>query len=115
VASGLNGGEDDDGEETPSSNTGIRVKMGQGIAGRVARDGKMIAIAQAHDDSRWSDGPQVDDKSGFQTHSMLCCPVKNSKGKVVAVIQFLNKQGGGTFDDNDIKLTELLCSHVGTS
>ena len=98
----------------------ITAKIGEGIAGKVAATGQRIVSADAYKDSRFtrrdSGFRKSDQESGFQTRSVLCCPVKNSNGKVVAVVQFLNKKdgpaAGSSFDETDIKLTELLCSHV---
>jgi signal transduction protein with GAF and PtsI domain len=87
----------------------IRVKMGEGIAGQVASTGNCVLIQDAYADARFSHSH--DDASGFKTRDILCCPVLDSGDTVIAVVQFLNKREG-TFDDNDVKLAELLCSHV---
>lgn len=45
----------------------------------------------------------VDIKTGFRTKSVLCEPVRDHRGggSIVAVIQMLNKIGGGAFDQSD--------------
>jgi class 3 adenylate cyclase/putative methionine-R-sulfoxide reductase with GAF domain len=65
----------------------FRLKLGQGIAGYVAARGEAIII---------------DEVSGFTTHSALCVPMI-SQGKVIGVIEVLNKINGEFgFDDKDL-------------
>jgi len=76
----------------------IRLAVGEGIAGHVAKSGKTVRIADAYKDKRFFSG--VDRKTGFKTRSMLCAPMKNKSGKLVGVFQILNKRRG-TFTKED--------------
>lgn len=97
----------------------IRVKLGEGIAGNVAKTGERMLVKNAYANKQFS--RTQDQKNEFVTRDILACPVKNKNGKVIAVVQFINKKPAdendagseGGFDENDIKLTELLCCHVG--
>ena len=56
-------------------------------------------------------------KQEFKVKSILCAPIRNDEGKVVAVAEFLNKRKGEKgeerfFDKNDEKLAEMLAHHV---
>ena len=43
----------------------------------------------------------------------MCAPVRDrGTGEVVAVVEFLNKRGGGGFSEDDEKLAEMLAHHV---
>lgn len=80
---------------------GLTIPFGQGVAGTVASTGKNIRVANAYEDSRFM--REVDRKTGFQTRSILCAAVPGfgSQCNPIAVIQLLNKQNGGSFDEED--------------
>jgi putative ABC transport system ATP-binding protein len=77
----------------------IRIPLGSGIAGAVARSGETIRIDDAYADDRFN--PDVDRQTGFRTQSILCLPVKNMEGEVFAVAQLLNRRDGQPFDAQD--------------
>lgn len=84
--------------------SGIRLKIGQGIAGWVADTGKVLNIKDAYRDKRFD--PSTDQRSGFLTRSILCVPMKTYWGQIVGVIQVLNKRDGYfTPEDSDILAT----------
>jgi phosphoserine phosphatase RsbU/P len=87
----------------------IRLPLGKGIAGTVAKTGETIRIDDAYKDARFD--PTTDKKTGFHTRSILCAPIKNRKGVVVGVFQLLNK-AGGHFDRNDEEYLEALSVHA---
>jgi len=70
----------------------LSLKQGQGIAGWVARTGKTLNVKDAYKDRRFD--PGVDQISGFKTECILCQPMVTYKGRIVGVIQVLNKNGG---------------------
>jgi signal transduction histidine kinase/putative methionine-R-sulfoxide reductase with GAF domain len=79
----------------------IRLKLGHGIAGHVARTGKPLHVRDAYKDPRFS--PEWDMLSGYRTRSILAAPMKNHLGKTIGVVQVLNKKEGEfTEDDSDI-------------
>jgi len=78
----------------------IRLKIGDGIAGYVAKTGETVNITDAHKDDRFD--PDTDVKTGFRTRSMLCMPLDDHDGRRVGVIQVMNKKAGlFTKDDED--------------
>src|SRR5580700_6527392 len=70
----------------------IRLKIGHGIAGHVARTGKPMQVRDAYKDPRFS--PEWDMLSGYRTRSILAAPMKNHLGKTIGVVQVLNKRRG---------------------
>src|SRR6185295_10010764 len=86
----------------------IRVPIGQGIAGSVAASGETINIEDAYADERFNQ--EVDRRTGYRTRSILCAPVVELGGRVVAVLQLLNGLDGEPFDEDDER---LLGSFVG--
>lgn len=84
----------------------IRLKLGQGIAGWTALTGDKVNIRNAYKDPRFYG--EIDKMTGHVTKTILCLPMKNPEGKIVGVIQVLDKAGG--FDSYDEKLLESLSS-----
>ncbi|GAB4179649.1 MAG: hypothetical protein Kow00108_15760 [Calditrichia bacterium] len=87
----------------------ITLPIGTGVAGWVAKEGKMVNISDAYQDNRFN--PEVDKKSGYRTESILCVPVKARNGRVIAVMQVLNKKSG-KFHKSDELFLSLYAEHV---
>ena len=82
----------------------IRLPLGRGIAGAVALSGEVVNIADAYQDARFD--PGVDRRTGYRTRTILCLPVRDTAGTIVAVMQVLNKRAGVfTRDDEDLLRT----------
>ncbi len=76
----------------------IRLRIGEGIAGTVAKTGASIIVKDNSEDPRLA--RRFDEMTGYRTRTVLTVPVCNSAGTVIAVLQLLNK-AGGDFDRND--------------
>jgi HD-GYP domain-containing protein (c-di-GMP phosphodiesterase class II) len=87
----------------------IRLKMGEGIAGWVAQEGKSDLVPDTSLDPRWA--KRVDEKSKFKTRNMVTVPVK-SQDQVIGVLQALNKLGDKKFNSLDLRLLENLADQV---
>ena len=87
----------------------IRLKMGEGLAGWVAKSGDTVNIKDAYSDERFD--MSYDNLSGYQTTSVLCYPVKNKDGEVISVIQLLNSKNG-EFSNLDEDILDSLSTHV---
>ncbi|MBW2671550.1 MAG: GAF domain-containing protein, partial [Deltaproteobacteria bacterium] len=86
----------------------FRLKMGQGIAGHVAASGESIVVNDTKQSPHFFSG--VDKHTGFKTKTVLCVPMI-SQGKVLGVIQVLNKKEGG-FSLNDEDLLQSIAASV---
>lgn len=86
----------------------IRLNLGEGIAGWVAEHGQSVVVPDVVNDVRFS--KKADDKTKFVTKNILCVPVK-IRGKVIAVLEAVNKIDG-SFTDNDISLLEMFSNQV---
>ncbi|MCG2830308.1 MAG: GAF domain-containing protein, partial [Desulfobacteraceae bacterium] len=85
-----------------------QLKMGQGIAGYVAARGESIIINDTIKSPHFD--PEIDKTTGFKTLSALCVPMI-SQGKVIGVLEVLNKINGD-FGPNDEDLLQSIASSV---
>ncbi|HEC78540.1 MAG TPA: diguanylate cyclase [candidate division WOR-3 bacterium] len=88
---------------------GMRLKVGQGVAGWVARYGQSLIVPDVTKDPRFYSG--VDKKTKFTTKSILCVPMK-SRDKIIGVVEVVNKIGGEPFTDDDLEIFENLVAHI---
>ena len=87
----------------------IRLPVGKGLAGYVAKTGEVVNIPDAYSDPRFN--PEIDKRSGYHTQNVLCMPMKNKEGEIVGVFKFLNKMKG-TFTGDDASFIEALSVHA---
>jgi len=88
----------------------IRVPLGVGIAGTVAKTRAPINIPDAYADPRFD--PTFDQQTGYRTRSILCLPLIGNAESLVGVIQVLNKRNRETFDEIDESLLAGLSDHI---
>jgi sigma-B regulation protein RsbU (phosphoserine phosphatase) len=82
----------------------IRLPLGRGIVGYVAQSGDILIIPDAYADPRFN--REVDTQTGYRTRNILCLPIRNKSGKIIAALQLLNKRRGAfTAEDVDFLLT----------
>src|SRR5688572_18127554 len=65
----------------------IRVPIGSGIAGEVARSGVLVNIPDAYADPRFN--PEPDRHSGYRTRTLLTLPMTSHDGAVIGVFQMV--------------------------
>ena len=87
----------------------IKLKVGEGIAGWVAKTGKPIIVNDVKNEPRFNQA--VDRKTGFKTRSILCVPLY-SKEKMIGVIQVINKKDHLPFTKEDEKLLNTFACHA---
>lgn len=91
----------------PKDITGIRVPVGKGIVGHVAKTRQVEVTTDAKKSPYHY--PEVDEQTGFVTRSIISMPLL-SKDEVLGVIQVINKKGGKTFTQDDVNLLQSLSS-----
>lgn len=90
---------------------GLQVKMGQGIAGWVAKEGEAVVVQDAQKDPRFF--PQVDSVTGYKTEAIACAPIR-ANGKVIGVIEALNPRGG-PFAGDALRVLDGIGNLAGTA
>ncbi len=88
--------------------TTMEVPLGEGIVGHVAETGKFVYTNDVL--THPYHYRQVDQKTGFQTRSLLCVPLV-FRDEVVGVMQLLNKLDGD-FDDRDVERALSIASAI---
>lgn len=83
----------------------FRLKVGEGIAGWVAQHGESIIVEDVATDPRFCN--RIDDSLNFRTRSILCVPLK-SKGKILGVLEVINRIDGKPFGQKDLDLVLTL-------
>ncbi|HEX2914822.1 MAG TPA: GAF domain-containing SpoIIE family protein phosphatase [Chloroflexia bacterium] len=87
----------------------IRLSLGHGIAGYVAESGQPLILDDVYQDARFD--PSNDLSSGFHTRNMVVMPLHDREGKLVGVLQVINKLvEEGPFDADDAELLHALSS-----
>ncbi|MBI1871110.1 MAG: sigma 54-interacting transcriptional regulator [Chlamydiae bacterium] len=87
----------------------LSLKVGQGIAGWVAEKGKPLIVPEVEKDPRHFG--QADTKTGFKTKSILCVPMK-AKGKLIGVVEAINKKENLQFDQDDLSVLSILADQA---
>ncbi|MDH5654944.1 MAG: sensor domain-containing diguanylate cyclase [Spirochaetia bacterium] len=87
----------------------LRLKLGEGISGWVAREGKAVLIEDCSSDPRFY--KKADDMSDFVTKTMMCVPLKVGK-KILGTVQVLNKKNNHFFDVKDLKIFEITANQA---
>jgi diguanylate cyclase (GGDEF)-like protein len=88
---------------------GVRLKMGEGIAGTVAQTRQPIIIHDADGDQRFSQ--KVDDITGFDTRSIIALPLL-VRGEVVGVFEVVNVEDQEFFRQKYLPLLGILGDYV---
>ena len=79
----------------------FQIKLGQGIAGVVAKTGKPLLISNVREDPRWY--REISENIGFETRSIACVPLKIG-GKIIGVLQVIDKRNGYPLGESDMPL-----------
>lgn len=88
---------------------GMRLKIGQGVAGWVAHYGKPLIVPDVAKDPRFYSG--VDRQTKFTTKSVLCVPMR-SRDRIIGVVEVVNKVGGDQFTQDDFEIFENVVAHL---
>jgi putative nucleotidyltransferase with HDIG domain len=88
---------------------GGHLKMGQGIAGWVARTGIPYLTNDVVREPKWES--RIAEEIRFNTRNILSVPVK-SRDAVIAVVQLINKREDAEYDEDDQEMAALFASHL---
>lgn len=89
----------------------IRMPANIGIAGHVYTTGETVNAPDAYAVPYFN--REVDQRTGYQTKSILCAPIVDPQGRVFAVVTLLNKKGEPQFDARDERALRDLTNSLG--
>ena len=92
----------------PSTLKSVRLKMGEGIAGWVARHGEPLIVPDVYNDPRFA--KRIDEMTKWKTRSIICMPLK-SRQRVLGVIQLINV-GMSQIEENEMFFLQALCDYA---
>ena len=87
----------------------LRLKIGDGIAGWVAKHRKSLIVNDPKHDPRFF--PAVDRSTGFQTRSILAVPLMDHD-QIVGVLEIFNTAKAKQFDQADMELLNAFGSYA---
>ncbi len=86
----------------------VRLKVGEGIAGWVAKHGERLIVPDVMNDPRFS--KRIDEMTQLETQSIICVPLR-SKHRVLGVIQLVNVEMNG-FGDEELFFLQALSDYA---
>ena len=88
---------------------GLKLTVGEGIAGSVVATGKPVVIQDVRNDKRFSD--KIDRLTGFKTRSMICVPLI-LRDRPVGALQVMNKRNREPFRQADLELLNSMAQLI---
>jgi len=85
------------------------VPMDGSVAGWVVQNDEPLVVEDAQQDPRFY--RQLDSQIGFQTRSLIAVPLA-VRGKIIGVLEAVNKLGGEPFSDEDVRLLMILADQA---
>ncbi|MCH2610213.1 MAG: sigma-54-dependent Fis family transcriptional regulator [Pirellulales bacterium] len=87
----------------------LRLPDDRGVVGSVIQTGESVVINHGETDDRIDHS--VDEKLGFVTRSLLCCPMFDHDGKIIGAFELINKIDGH-FILSDLSIARELALHA---
>ncbi len=84
-----------------------KVRIGEGIAGRVARDRVPVLVEDIDNDERF----EGTERDRYRTRSFISCPIV-SKGKLLGVININDKKDGTPFVKDELTLITIIANQA---
>ncbi len=87
----------------------LRLKLGEGIAGWVAKEKKPLLVPDVSKDPRFS--KKADERSNFVTRSIICVPLV-VRDKCLGAIELINKVEEDNFGEEDLTVLTTLADYT---
>jgi len=81
----------------------------ESIAGWVFQHNEPVVVADARKDPRFY--AQVDQETGWETRSLMAMPMA-VRGKVIGVLEVINRRSGGAFTPDDLETLRILADQA---
>lgn len=87
----------------------IRLKVGEGVAGWVAKTGRPLVVPSTKNEPLFN--KKVDEMSQFSTESIICIPMR-IRNRVIGVIEFINKKDISPLHRYDIEVLATVADYA---
>ncbi len=88
--------------------TGVyRLKLGEGIAGVVAREREAVLVSDIYQDIRFNSKR----RNHYKTRSFISCPII-CKGRLLGVLNINDKKSGEPFDEDEFALLKIIANQA---
>ncbi len=88
---------------------GQTLRIGEGIAGHVARSGDIAIVGEARGDNRFTS--RIDAHIGFSTQNILCVPLR-VRERILGVIEVVNRENGAPFTSADAEMLQAVANQA---
>lgn len=85
----------------------IRIPINAGVVGQVMQSGQPARVDYDVSAEQKQIHRDVDEQLGFQTRTILCVPMTDSKGKTIGAFELINRNEGNFTDEDETALCEL--------
>ncbi len=89
---------------------GLKIPMGQGIAGFTALNNVLIAVSDVQKDPRFF--KDISEKLGYPTKSIVASPVSYNE-LTFGMVELINKKETSSFDEDDIQILRFVSEKLG--
>ncbi len=91
---------------------GILIRLGQGIAGKVAETGEPVITGDLRRDEYLKENAVGGEQ--YKSNAFICLPLKTEDNEIVGVINVANPVQGSTFDQKDYSFLTKVAELMGT-
>lgn len=92
---------------------GKYISSKNGIAGLVATKGELLSVDDVYNHPAFD--KTIDKLTNYRTKSILCAPVHDTEGNVLAVVEAINKRNGSKFTSEDALFLTYVAEAAGIS
>ena len=89
----------------------IRIPANVGVVGQVMQTGEPQRVDHDIATEQAQINREVDEKLDFQTHSLICVPITDTKGKTIGAFELINKKEGN-FTKTDLADLQEMAAHA---
>ena len=100
------------GPELSDEKQEFKIPEEQGIAGEIFKLKKIVNVKDAYNNPHFNKA--IDRQTGYETKTILGAPLLDLEGKLMGVIQILNKKDG-EFEKIDEQILETLSTYIATA
>jgi sigma-B regulation protein RsbU (phosphoserine phosphatase) len=91
---------------------GLQIPVGEGVVGWVAQHKKPLIVNDLRNDPRYSS--VLEKTFGLNTDGIMSIPLMR-RGKMIGVVEAVNRRNGEDFTDDDLRLFTALGDHIATA